>query len=479
MKEIKEEKEGKEGQETKDAFKDAKDVEASRSVSVMSSLSYRKRSHMKDSIGGTGDENSLFSTLKEQPDSLDRSSLRRAKNKSSEKVGEDFDDRSSVISQAYSEATSKARRGLERRWTKNSPEFDKETTVSSVGPSRSSVSRGLDQDDVKSTTSGYSLRRSSSWMDDARSDSGSVLSPGSSRRSRGQSPGSVSLSSRTSLARSSRLSEFDLNLRDDDDDAKSVAFSEGGISAYSPRSLVRNFSSPTEDRDALESTNVKPVTHRNYLDPDLEKAINEVLSFKPIKFKRRSLEDSEEEDPDKNDPDEDDRKSVRSLRTSLRDDNDDDLDNKSWRRSSSLQRSASGSAIDCGRSTSSLSSRSKSKKKKKKNRDSQSDSSSGQERERSSKKKDKKRSKKGRKKESESESSESESSDSASSSHSTVSYRSSSSIKRKPGREGSGSDQENQADTPLEDRRVSKKDEKKKKKTESVMMKYLYRPGSD
>jgi hypothetical protein len=40
---------------------------------------------------------------------------------------------------------------------------------------------------------------------------------------------------------------------------------------------------------------VKPVSHRNYLDPDLEKAINEVLSFKPIQFKRTSLEDSEAE----------------------------------------------------------------------------------------------------------------------------------------------------------------------------------------
>uniref|UniRef100_A0A8C5H6W7 Unconventional myosin-XVIIIa-like n=1 Tax=Gouania willdenowi TaxID=441366 RepID=A0A8C5H6W7_GOUWI len=37
--------------------------------SVMSSLSYRKRTNLKDSIGGTGDESSLFSTLKEKPDS--------------------------------------------------------------------------------------------------------------------------------------------------------------------------------------------------------------------------------------------------------------------------------------------------------------------------------------------------------------------------------------------------------------------------
>uniref|UniRef100_A0A3P8VV17 Myosin XVIIIAa n=1 Tax=Cynoglossus semilaevis TaxID=244447 RepID=A0A3P8VV17_CYNSE len=48
-------------------------------VSVMSSLSYRKRSNLKDSIGGTGDESFLFSTLKEQPDLPDHASLRKAK----------------------------------------------------------------------------------------------------------------------------------------------------------------------------------------------------------------------------------------------------------------------------------------------------------------------------------------------------------------------------------------------------------------
>ncbi|XP_062869694.1 unconventional myosin-XVIIIa-like isoform X1 [Trichomycterus rosablanca] len=478
VKDIKEGKEGKEGQEAKDGYRDGKDTVQSRSVSVMSSLSYRKRSNLKDSIGGTGDESSLFSALKEQPDSLDRSSLRKAKNKSNDKAGEDFDDRSSVISQAYSEATSRARKGLERRWTKSSPEFDKESVISS----RSSVCRGLDQDDVKSTMSGYSLRRSTSWMDDGRSDCGSVVSPSLSRRSRGQSPGSASLSSRTSLARSSRLSEFDLNLGDDDD-AKSVAFSEGGISTYSPRSLARSLSSPTRSHsaegEALDSPDVKPVGHRNYLDPDLEKAINEVLSFKPIKFKRRSLEDSDE-DQEKDGPGEDDRKSVCSVRSSLRDDDDDT--GKSWR-SSSLQRSASGSAIDYGRSSSSLSSRSRSssqKSRKKKSRDSESESSSGKEHRRSSKKKSKKRSKKGRKKESESESSESESSDSSSSSSSTVSYRSSSSVKKSPGRGALGSDEERDPDGLAEERPLNKKEEKKKKKkTDSVMMKYLYRPDSD
>uniref|UniRef100_A0A672QWU2 Myosin XVIIIA n=1 Tax=Sinocyclocheilus grahami TaxID=75366 RepID=A0A672QWU2_SINGR len=52
-----------------------KELEHSRPVSVMSSLSYRKRSNMKDSIGGKGDESSLLNTLKEQSDSQDLSSF--------------------------------------------------------------------------------------------------------------------------------------------------------------------------------------------------------------------------------------------------------------------------------------------------------------------------------------------------------------------------------------------------------------------
>ncbi|XP_053332011.1 unconventional myosin-XVIIIa isoform X2 [Clarias gariepinus] len=480
VKDIKEGKEGKEGQDVKEGYKDTKDTELSRSVSVMSTLSYRKRSNLKDSIGGTGDESSLFSTLKEQPDTPDRSSLRKAKNKCNEKTGDDLDDRGSVISQAYSEATSRARKGLERRWTKNSQEFDKESVVSSVAPSRTSMRRGLDQDDdANSIVSGYSVRRSMSWMDEC----GSAVSPGLSRRSGGRSPGSISISSRTSLARSSRLSEFGVNLTDKDD-AMSVAFSEGGISPYSPRSLARSHSSPAQSRaagdEALDETDIKPVTHRNYLDPDLEKAINEVLSFKPIKFKRRSLEDTDEE---KGGPgeEEDDRKSIRSLKSSLKagDDDDDDIDLRL--NTSRLQRSASGSALDYTRSSSSFSSRSRSssRKAKKKNRGSRSESSSADERRKSSKKKGKKESRKGKKKkESESESSESDSSESSSSSSSGVSYRSSNSIKKGPGRGAPVPDED--AGLDAEDRPLSRKEErKKKKKMDNLVMKYLYRPDSD
>ncbi|KAI1903664.1 hypothetical protein AGOR_G00029530 [Albula goreensis] len=497
---VKETKEGKEGKEWKENSKEGKEVEQTRPVSVMSSLSYRKRSNLKDSIGGAGDESSLFSTLKEHSDSHDRSSFRKAKSKSADgqddalsvsswkksQAGDDLDDRGSIISQAYSEATSRARKGLERRWANQ--DFDKESTVSSVAPSRASTARrglglGLD-DDAMSTLSGLgpssprNLRRSASWLDDGRSDSyAPSLSPGLSRRSGGRSPGSVS---QCSLARSSRLSEFGI-----DDDGLSVAFSEsrGGSSAYSPRSVGRSFSMPPQARSSEDSppdaanSDIKPVSHRNYLDPDLEAAINEVLSFKPIKFKRRSLEDSdgeEEEDEeakekgegDKSD-EEDGRRSVRSVKSSQ------GGESSSWR---------SGSTLDYTRPTSSASSvrSTRSRKGKKKSRSSDSESSSPDERRRkSSKKKGKKsrRSSKKRDTDSDSSSDSSSSSSSSSSGASTISYRSSSSVKKGPAQRGGDEDE---TGAPSEERPPSKREQKqKKKKVDNLMMKYLYRPDSD
>ncbi|XP_029111252.1 unconventional myosin-XVIIIa isoform X4 [Scleropages formosus] len=476
-------KEGKEGN------KEGKDLELSRPVSVMSSLSYRKRSNLKDSIGGQGDESSLFSALKGQSDSQDLSSFRKARAKSSDKqddsysvsswrksqAGDDLDDRGSVISHAYSEATSRARKGLESRWS----EFDKESTLSSLGPSRASTRRGIDPDDDAKSTASFglssplSLRRSFSRLDDSRGDAfGSAVSPSLSRRSGGRSPGSVSRAD--SLARSCRLSEFD-------DDALSVAFSEGRSTAYSPHSGGRSFSLPPQARSSdgnpPDTSDAKPVGHRNYLDPDLEAAINEVLSFKPIKFKRRSLEESEGEgdEGDKVPDGDDDRRSVRSMRG--------DLD--AGRSSSSLRRSASAS--DFTRPTSSCSARSgrshKGKgKKKRRDRSSDTDSSSpDRRRKKGSRKKGKKSKKKSKKKESDSESSSSSSSESGSSSGaSTVSYRSSSSIKKGPGRVASGSEEEKDRSTSAGDPPLSRKEEKKrKKKVDNVMMKYLYRPDSD
>ncbi|KAI4886508.1 hypothetical protein NFI96_024884 [Prochilodus magdalenae] len=455
----------KEGKPWKENGKEGKEVEQSRPVSVMSSLSYRKRSSVKDPIGGKGDESSLFSTLKEQGDSQELSSFRKSKAKdvqddsysvSSWRKGDDLDGRDSVISQAYSEAASRARKGMDSRWS----EFDKESVVSSVGPSRAStrctnldLDLDLDLDDAKSSVSAISplsRRRSMSRLDDRQSDYGSVLSLGLSSRS----PGNRSRAdSRMSLSRSSRLSDFDV-----DDDALSVAFS-------SRSSTGRSLSVPPRSRDTdsapPDTSDLKPVSHRNYLDPDLEAAINEVLNFKPITFKRSSLEDSEGQAEEEQD---DGRKSVRSGR-------------ESSRSSSSLRRSAS--AVDCRRSSSSLSSRSsrssRSSKKSKKKKSHSSDSSEDEHRKKSSKKRGKKKKKKSKKESSSSSSEESESSSESDSSSgaSTISYRSTNSVKKAPGRNASASEEEQEHGEPSEAAppTLSKKEEKKRKKNvDSVMM---------
>ncbi|XP_040901563.1 unconventional myosin-XVIIIa isoform X4 [Toxotes jaculatrix] len=497
---AKEGKESKEGKEWKEVNKEGKEVEPSRPLSVISSLSYRKRSNL-DSIGGKG--NALFSALKENAESEDALSFLKAKPKTSDPqddtysvssrrkslAGDDVNGRESVISQAYSEANSRARKGMDSRWG----DFDKESVISFTAPHRASTRLGLSpEDDTKSTISLGQLsplghRRSTSRIDEGRRGrsayGSSPSSPCFSRRSGGRSPGSVSRAdSRMSLARSCRLSEFDVDI----DDSRSVAFTER--SAYSPHfSTGRSVSMPPpQDRslatnnDPVDDLEIRPVSHRNYLDPDLEKAINEVLSFKPIKFKRRSLEDSEgEEEKSKND--EGDRKSVQN--------------GDATRPASSLRRSAS--AVDCmrpSRSASSCSSHHRSKsrgksKKKKKSHSSDSDSSrNGRHHRSSSKRRSKSKSKKKSKKRDQSSSdssstssdSESDSESDSSSGASTISYRSSSSVKRAPARKVSSPEKEEEAEPPSEGPPLNKKDEKKrKKKVDSLMMKYLYRPDSD
>lgn len=431
----------------------------------MSSLSYRKRANLKDSIGGKGDESSLFNTLKEQPDTPDHAAVRKAKSKSGDvsddwkksQEQEDFDDKGSVISLAYSEATSRARKGLETRWaSRSSPEFDKDSMVSSVAPSRMSSRRGMTldvDDDSKSTISSVShssprsLRRSSSWKDERRS------------------------SSRLSLARSCGLSEFGLHMGDendddnDDDDGRSVAFSEGGTSSFSARSLSRSFSNPAQPRPSdgnpADSSDIKTVTHRNYLDPDLEAAINEVLSFKPIKFKRSKLDESSGEDgDDKRGPAGED---------SWRKGEDDALGCGTSRQ----LRSTSGSALDnrpsSTLSSSSISSRSRKDKRGKVSLSDDSSSDDHRSRKSSKGKKSKKSKKKTKRKQSKSESESESKTSESSSSGSTISYRSSSSVKRAP-KQASNDD-----DSPS-----GKRDSKRKqKKMDNLVMKYLYRPDSD
>lgn len=481
---AKEGKESKEGKEWKEVNKEGKEVDVSRPIS---SLSYRKRANI-DSIGGKG--SSLFSALKENAEPEDALSFSKAKTKNLDQddtysvssrrksqAGDDLNGRESVVSQAYS------RKGLDSRWG----DFDKESTVSYNAPSRATTRLGLSpENDVKSPSSPLGRRRSTSRVDEGRSGwsayGSSPSSPCFSRRSGGRSPGSVSRAeSRLSLARSCRLSEFDLDL----DDGRSVAFTER--SAYSPHSSTgRSLSMPPpQDRtsaagnDPGDTSDIKTVSHRNYLDPDLEKAINEVLSFKPIKFKRTSLEDSEAEEAKSKD-DKDDSTSVRN--------------GDAARSGSSLRRSAS--AVDCVRSlrsSSSCSSRHRSKsrsksKKKKRSHSSESDSSGDDRRHRSSSKRRSKKSKKKsrkRDKSSSSDSSSSTSSDSQSDSESssgasTISYRSSNSVKRAPSRKASSPEKDEEAGPRGESPPANKKEDKKrKKKVDSLMMKYLYRPDSD
>uniref|UniRef100_A0A674CHA2 Myosin XVIIIA n=1 Tax=Salmo trutta TaxID=8032 RepID=A0A674CHA2_SALTR len=100
-------------------------------------------------------------------------------------------------------------------------------------------------------------------------------------------------------------------------------------------------------------------------------------------------------------------------------------------------------------------------------------------------KKSKKTSKKTSKKESSSSSSsldsESDSESGSSSGASTISYQSTNSVKRAPGRQASSPEGEREAGTPAEGQPPPNKKEEKnrKKKVDNLMMKYLYRPDSD
>ncbi|KAJ8403924.1 hypothetical protein AAFF_G00347920 [Aldrovandia affinis] len=250
--------------------------------------------------------------------------------------------------------------------------------------------------------------------------------------------------SRASLARSCRLSEFGGGF--DDDDALSVACTEVGRSgAYSPHSTGRSLSVPAQPRlsssavalgdDPADARDVKSVTHRNYLDPDLEAAINEGGRGTSSSL-RRSASVMEFSRPISS-------CSTRSDRSRKA--------KKKKKASSSKRRSHSSDSSSSSASSSSS-------------------SSSGDRRKKSSKKKGKKSKKKSKKREASSESESESSSESGSGSGgSTISYRSSNSVKRRPGRRASASDGEEPEERP-----PSKKEEKKKKaKVDNLMMKYL------
>ncbi|XP_045343815.1 unconventional myosin-XVIIIa isoform X13 [Leopardus geoffroyi] len=408
--------------------KEGKGVEE-RPASVLSSLSYRKRLTLKDSIGGTGDEDSLFTTLSERA-----ASPERPPRKTRTGPREEQDECGST----FSETRSRVGRGLEKRW---GSDFDRASTVSAPTSRASSATRrGSGEDGARSSMS-FSLsgspssRRSTSRLDTLSR----TLSPSLSRAS---GLGRDSPDSRLSLGQS---------CLDAWDDGASVALSEAH-SQYSHPSLARSLSVPPRPHASPSATDeplgssIRPVSRHSYLDPDLEAAINEVLSYKPVPFQRSSLEPDSEED---------DRKSIQSARSAQ-------LDLPA--RATSIRRSAS--AADVSRSRSGRKSRSRRRSSSSSSSSSSSeDSSEHKRRKKGRSRKSKKKSKSRRKR------AETESESSSTSSGSTVSGHSRSSVKKGPAAEG---EEARQAHRP------SRKEEKKRKKeVDSLMMRYLYRPESD
>ncbi|XP_049492661.1 unconventional myosin-XVIIIa isoform X1 [Panthera uncia] len=408
--------------------KEGKGVEE-RPASVLSSLSYRKRLTLKDSIGGTGDEDSLFTTLSERA-----ASPERPPRKTRTGPREEQDECGST----FSETRSRVGRGLEKRW---GSDFDRASTVSAPTSRASSATRrGSGEDGARSSMS-FSLsgspssRRSTSRLDTLSR----TLSP--------------SLSRASGLGRDSPDSHLSLgqSCLDAWDDGASVALSEAH-SQYSHPSLARSLSVPPRPHASPSATDeplgssIRPVSRHSYLDPDLEAAINEVLSYKPVPFQRSSLEPDSEED---------DRKSIQSARSAQ-------LDLPA--RATSIRRSAS--AADVSRSRSGRKSRSRRRSSSSSSSSSSSeDSSEHKRRKKGRSRKSKKKSKSRRKR------AETESESSSTSSGSTVSGHSRSSVKKGPAAEG---EEARQAHRP------SRKEEKKRKKeVDSLMMRYLYRPESD
>ncbi|XP_046531696.1 unconventional myosin-XVIIIa isoform X3 [Equus quagga] len=410
-----------------------------RPASVLSSLSYRKRLTLKDSIGGTGDEDSLFTTLSERAASPERPPRKGRTGTREEPSQGRKSEEPEECGSIFSEVRSLASRGLEKRW---GSDFDRASAVSApVSRASSATRRGSGEDGARSSMS-FSLSGSpSSRRSTSRLDSLSkTLSPSLSRAS---GLGRESPDSRLSLGRSC-LDEWD--------DGASVALSEAH-SQFSHPSLARSLSVPPQPRVSASATDeplgssVRPVSRHSYLDPDLEAAINEVLSYKPVPFQRSRLEPDSEED---------DRKSTQSVRSARLD---------LPERATSIRRSAS--AADVSRSRSSRKSRSRRRSRSSSSSTSSSeDSSEYKQRKKGRSRKSKKKSKSRRKRtETESDSS------SSTSSGSTVSSHSRSSVKKGPAGENEEAGQA---------RQQSRKEEKKRKKAvDSLMMRYLYRPESD
>ncbi|XP_068271560.1 unconventional myosin-XVIIIa isoform X2 [Nyctibius grandis] len=378
-----------------------------RPVSVLSCLSYRKRPGLKDSIGGHGDEQTLFSALGERPASPERAARRAAR-------GGEPEDRAAVIARAFADASGRARQGLGKRWSLSATDGDKASVASAPVSRASSASwRGLEDGDEGDE--GCSVL------------SFALSSPGSLRSRRGGPEGRPE--SRLSLARS-RLEEAD-----------------EGSRGQPP--LGRSFSVPPRPRSAASEEggprDARPVRHRSYLDPDLEAAIQEVLSYRPPRAGGCSSPEADSGD---------DGRSVRSAAPLGAAD----------RAPGSLRRSAS--ALDfsrrAGRRRSSSGSSEEEEERKKK---------SAKKHAKKAKKKPKKKKKKKQQSSSDSGSSSDSDSSSDSSSGSTGSYRSTSSVKKGPRAVG--------GEEPGRPGRGKKEEKQHKKQVDNLMMKYLYRPESD
>uniref|UniRef100_A0A8C4UUF9 Myosin XVIIIA n=1 Tax=Falco tinnunculus TaxID=100819 RepID=A0A8C4UUF9_FALTI len=376
-----------------------------RPVSVLSCLSYRKRPSLKDSIGGRGDEQTLFSALGERPPSPERAARRAAR-------GGEPEDQAAIIARAFADASGRARQGLGKRWSLSAADGEKASVASAPVSRASSASwRGLedgDEGDERCSVLSFALS-----------------SPGSLRSRRGGPEGRPE--SRLSLARS-HLEEAD----------------EGSRGQHT---LGRSFSVPPRPRSAASEDrgprDARPVGHRSYLDPDLEAAIQEVLSYRTPRAGGCSSPEADSGD---------DGRSVRSTRSTRSAAPLGAADHPLG----SLRRSAS--ALDfsrhaCRHRSSSGSSEEEEERKKK-----------------STKKKSKKAKKKSKKKKKQQSSSDSDSS-SDSSSGSTSSYRSTSSVKKGPRAAG--------GEEPVRPSRGKKEEKQRKKQVDSLMMKYLYRPESD
>ncbi|XP_015736362.1 unconventional myosin-XVIIIa isoform X8 [Coturnix japonica] len=377
-----------------------------RPVSVLSSLSYRKRPSLKDSIGGRGDEQTLFSALSERAASPERTA-RRAR-------GTEHEDRAAVIARAFADASGRAQQGLGKRWSLSAGDGEK-GSVASAPVSRASSASWRAPEDGDEGDEGCSVL------------SFALSSPGSLRSRRSGADGRPD--SRLSLTRS---------LLDEADD-----------SSHGQPLLGRSFSVPPRPRSAASEDgppgDARPVGHRSYLDPDLEAAIQEVLSYRSPRAGGLSSPDSG-----------DDGRSVRSVRSAA--------PLGAADRPGSLRRSAS--ALEVSRP---------SRRTSRRRSSSSSESSSSEEEEerkrKSNKKKSKKSKKKSKKKKKKSSSESGSDSSSDSSSGSTVSYRSTSSVKKGPRAAG--------GEEPVRPDRAKKEEKRRKKQVDSLMMKYLYRPESD